>query len=131
MILAYYNKDTELHIALLNDEREILIEKHIPSSTKSRADILQEIAQLLKQTGHTPAHIRQILLCPGPGKFTAVRTACIIGNIFAKNVGAKTSIFSPEIYEKYEEKFSKILKADEFFFISPVKPLFASAPRIG
>ena len=85
MILAYSNLENPGFIALLSEEtQEVIQEIPLPENTKKQSDILLGIARLLAKTQKETTDITGIALHVGPGKFTAVRTACIVANILAE-----------------------------------------------
>lgn len=131
MILAYSNLENPGFIALLSEEtQEVIQEIPLPENTKKQSDILLGIARLLAKTQKETTDITGIALHVGPGKFTAVRTACIVANILAKELNIPLFPMTTEV-EASPMAFAKIVSTKGGTRETSVEPIFLGAPNIG
>lgn len=143
-----FSKNENIDFYIQKKEGLLVAEKNIPEGVgRKRADLLSEISDFLVSQNIQPQKIRKIFFVHGPGKFTAVRTACVVVNTFANQLNIPLFPIHGKMYKNnntteklasFSSKkngFQKIiseynlgkLQLDEKKF---VEPLYNAPPRI-
>lgn len=132
VILAYDSIGDSLRLELFAESAEQLAKRMIPADKKTvipRFDLLQEITGFLAQNAVVPESLMRIIFVHGPGRFTAVRTACIVANAFASELATRLSPITINDLERVGSDFGKLI-ASSLHEVSFAEPLFNGAPSI-
>lgn len=124
MILAYNTLANPLRIVLFDANDTKIAETERKNEKKARIDVPKEIWKLLQNAEIEPKKISKIIFCPGPGNFTPVRTASVIANAFATQIGAQLATFSSE------ENIEEVVVQKKYTLVKKAEPIFNAPPRI-
>lgn len=133
MILAYDSIDDCLRFEILSSDGKILYKKNIASDPVHkipRFDLLLQLTTFLEENKLLPNNIEKIIFVCGSGRFTAVRTACIVANAFAQNTNARLIPITKEQLTQAKEDFAEFCQQTPLAANTLAEPLFASEPRI-
>lgn len=133
MILAFDSIGDRLRFALITADGKPHAEKSIaadPTQKIPRFDLLKELAQFLEEKGVKATDLAKIIFVRGPGRFTAVRTACIVANAFAAQTGALLTPISKTELEAAENDFAQFVTGHSLGLGERAEPLFDAPPSI-
>lgn len=129
MTLCFCNTGDNIIVEIFDESGQKVAEKSQEKTTE-REDLLREIVFLLKKIKISANEVQRIIMIPGAGRFTAVRSACLIANIFAAETGAKILPVSADDFEKSGSDFSQWIH-HEIPAQDRVEPIFLGKLRIG
>lgn len=133
MILTYDSLDDALELQILEDDYGVMQKKTIAADWAQRIprfDLIKEIATFLDEAKLQPTSITKIAFVHGPGRFTAVRTACIIANAFARTMRAQLYPVHKTILAEHNSDFSFLLRSEQIATVEVAVPIFDASPRI-
>jgi hypothetical protein len=134
MIIAYCNIFDGIHVQLFSNDKTPIDTLCIPEKWEEkkriRPDLLATLLQILQKNNADLHDIHGLLVVNGPGKFTAVRTACIIANVFAKEKGVPICPLSAEEYETNDRDFARIIPHKKCAKTDFIEPVFLGPPMI-
>lgn len=115
MILAFNNlivndnvQTNLVEIFDLNNKKLCSKKFSVEISKKNKNDILLQIKNTLSDVSIDIKEITKIYFCNGKGRYTAVRTACIVANFLSKELSIDLYTFTYEEFLK-SDNFSKII----------------------
>jgi tRNA A37 threonylcarbamoyladenosine modification protein TsaB len=133
MILAYENHGETTQVQLLQengesvDHSEVFIDE---PGIKNRPDLLVEITNLLEKNSIKPKTLTGILFVNGPGRFTPMRTATSIANLFARDLKIPLYPIDASDYQQHSSSFTKVIANGLPPAMSYVEAVFNNPPRI-
>lgn len=130
-ILAFDSVTERGEIRLESFDGEVFLRAElIAAHGDSRTNLLTAIAEALAVIDAEPKDVGALIVCRGPGRFTAARTACVIANAFAS--AQKTPLYPLDATEYHAESdpLSALITRFSDRRADRAEPLFESPPRI-
>lgn len=112
-------------IFLLASNMEILDRVILGQKNRLSELLIVEIDNLLKKNKSSKENLQAIFVHPGPGSYTGVRIGVATANLLAFSLNIPVYGFS---FEKSKKIALKKIKSQTF--VSPVLPIYKSAPTI-
>ena len=133
MILAYDSLGDELRLSLIDEKNSTAYRKTVsadPAQRIPRFDLLRELVDFLEAQQVATSQLTGIAFVRGPGRFTAVRTACIVANAFSRHSNIKLYPVTKAELAEYKGDFAQLFASGQITTTDHAEPLFDSPPRI-
>lgn len=129
MMLCFCNLVDPISVVIFDEHGKKIAEKS-GAKKADREDLLLEIAELLEANTISPCDLKKIFVVPGPGRFSSVRSACVIANTLAQETGAELFAIDAEEFTEKNSDFSDFV-LEKRTPQTRINPIFLGEMRIG